>query len=176
MARSVEFSLRLMSLVCLLLLFAPPSAARAQVVAFGASNVQGHGVMRSEAYPAQLEALLRAKGLKARVKNAGVFGDTSAAMLARLNSAIPRGAKVVILDTSGEFYNDARHGISPQQGQANLAEITSRLEARGIVVIPESTQDIPMSERQADGLHLTPEGHQAVAARLVDPVMRALGQ
>jgi acyl-CoA thioesterase-1 len=159
-----------------LFLLAAPNAARAQVVAFGASNVEGHGVPRAQAYPAQLEAMLRAKGLKARVKNAGVYGDTSAAMLARLDQAIPRGSKVVILDTSGELLNNYVHGISESQGQADIATMTSRLQARGVVVIPESTQDIPMSERQPDGKHLTPEGHRVVATRLVDPVVRALGQ
>ena len=33
-----------------------------------------------------------------------------------------------------------------------------------------------MSQRQPDGKHLTPEGYRVVAARLLDPVMRALGQ
>jgi acyl-CoA thioesterase-1 len=176
MARSAEILRRFLGVAGLSLLLALPGAAWAQVVAFGASNVQGHGVTRSEAYPAQLEMMLRGKGVKARVKNAGVYGDTSAGMLARLNSAIPVGTKVVILDTSGELINNALNGISEQQGQADIALMTSRLQARGVVVIPESTSDLPMSMRQADGKHLTPEGHRAVAARLLDEVTHALGQ
>ncbi len=159
-----------------LLLATTPGAAFAQVVAFGASVVSGYGVPRSAAYPEQLEAMLRAKGLKVTVKNAGVFGDTSARMLARLNAAIPPKTKVVILDTSGELLNNRVHGIPDQQGQSDIALMTSRLEARGIVVIPESTADLPMSVRQNDGMHLTEEGHREVAARLVDAVIRALGQ
>jgi acyl-CoA thioesterase I len=159
-----------------LLAFALPGAARAQVVAFGASNVEGHGVARSQAYPAQLEALLRAKGVKAHVRNAGVYGNTSADMLARMNRAVPPGTKVVILDTSGELLNNYVHGISQAQGQADIATMTTQLQARGITVIPESTQDIPTSMRQADGKHLTPEGYRMVAERLLDPVTRALGQ
>ena len=167
---------RLMVVAGLLFLTMAPEAVRAQVVAFGASNVEGRGVPRSQAYAAQLEAMLRAKGLKVHVKNAGVSGDTSADMLARLDRAVPRGSKVVILDTSGELLNNYAHGISESQGQADIATMTSRLEARGAVVIPESTQDISMDLRQPDRKHLTPEGHRVVAARLVDPVMRALGQ
>jgi acyl-CoA thioesterase-1 len=159
-----------------LLLLTAPNVAYAQVVAFGASNVEGHGVPRAQAYPAQLEAMLRARGLKVRVKNAGVYGDTSAAMLARLDRAIPSGSRVVILDTSGELLNNCAHGISEGQGQADIATMTSRLQARGAIVIPESTQDIPMDLRQPDGKHLTPEGHRVVAARLVDPVAQALGR
>jgi acyl-CoA thioesterase-1 len=37
-------------------------AHAATVVALGASNTFGKGVSRSQAYPAQLEALLRARG------------------------------------------------------------------------------------------------------------------
>jgi acyl-CoA thioesterase-1 len=170
------WSQRLMLVASLLFLMTAPSAVRAQVVAFGASNVEGHGLPRSQAYAAQLEGMLRAKGLKVHVKNAGVYGDTSAAMLARMDRAIPRDTKVVILDTSGELLNNYMHGISESQGQADIATMTSRLEGRGIVVIPESTQDIAMDLRQPDGKHLTPEGHRVVAARLVDPVARALGQ
>ena len=51
--------------------FAAATAQAATVVALGASNTFGKGVSRSQAYPAQLEALLRGKGLHARVINAG---------------------------------------------------------------------------------------------------------
>jgi acyl-CoA thioesterase I len=176
MGRFSEILPRILGVIGLALLLGLPGVARGQVVAFGASNVQGHGVQRSEAYPAQLERMLREKGLKARVKNAGIYGDTSAGMLARLNASIPPGTKVVILDTSGELINNALSGISEQQGQADIALMTSRLQTRGIIVIPESTSDLPMSVRQADGKHLTPEGHRLVATRLLDQVMRALGQ
>ncbi|MBV9150897.1 MAG: esterase, partial [Alphaproteobacteria bacterium] len=53
------------------------AAARAQVVALGASNTVGMGVRPQEAYPAQLEAMLRAKGYNGRVVNAGISGDTT---------------------------------------------------------------------------------------------------
>jgi acyl-CoA thioesterase I len=44
--------------------------AHAQVVALGASNTAGKGVAPQQAYPAQLEALLRSKGYDGRVVNA----------------------------------------------------------------------------------------------------------
>jgi acyl-CoA thioesterase-1 len=61
------------------------AAQAATVVALGASNTFGKGVSRGQAYPAQLEALLRARGLNARVVNAGINGDTTGGMLARLD-------------------------------------------------------------------------------------------
>jgi lysophospholipase L1-like esterase len=85
-------------------------------VALGASNTEGKGrggtnmgVPREQAYPAQLERLLRTRGINARVMNAGVAGDTTAGMLARLGSAVPNGTSVLILQPGG---NDARHGAS----------------------------------------------------------------
>jgi acyl-CoA thioesterase I len=63
------------------------AAAQAQVVALGASNTAGKGVAPQESYPAQLEAMLRAKGYSGHVVNAGLNGDTTAGMLARLDSA-----------------------------------------------------------------------------------------
>ena len=42
--------------------FGVVSADAATIVALGASNTYGKGVARSQAYPAQLEAILRGKG------------------------------------------------------------------------------------------------------------------
>ena len=50
------------------------SADAATIVALGASNTYGKGVARNQAYPAQLEAILRAKGSDVRVVNAGING------------------------------------------------------------------------------------------------------
>jgi lysophospholipase L1-like esterase len=66
--------------VCVLaVFFASPSSA--QIVALGASNVQGYGVSASDSFPAQLEAMLRAKRKPYSVANAGISGDTSVVTL-----------------------------------------------------------------------------------------------
>src|SRR5690349_12422970 len=57
----------------------PVSGPERQILAFGDSLFAGYGVERGESYPARLEAALRAKGVDARVTNAGVSGDTTAA-------------------------------------------------------------------------------------------------
>ena len=57
-------------------------AERVTIVALGASNTVGRS---GTSYPAELEALLKAKGYDVRVINAGVNGDTTAGMAARLN-------------------------------------------------------------------------------------------
>src|SRR5258708_181737 len=99
--------------------------AQAQIVAIGASNVAGRGVGSSAAWPAQLEAMLAAKGRNVHVINAGINGDTNAGMLARLDSAVPEGTKIVLLDKRGGGSNGRRLGKGDQN--AELAAIEARL-------------------------------------------------
>src|SRR5882757_6196907 len=82
--------------------------AQAQIVAIGASNVAGKGVSSSDARPAQLEGMLAAKGRTVHVTNAGINGDTNSGMLARLDSAVPAGTKIVLLDKYGGGWNGRR--------------------------------------------------------------------
>ena len=144
--------------------------ASAQVVALGASNTEGYGVGSGSAYPAQLEAMLRAKGRPMRVSNAGVYGDTTGGKLSRLSSDVPAGTRVVILQFGG---NDMRKGISPQQRQANIAQIQSQLRARGIRTVQADSAVLAALRsglKQPDGVHLTEEGHRRVAASLLSSV------
>ena len=143
------------------------AAQAATVVALGASNTFGNGVSRSDAYPTQLEGLLRAKGLNARVINAGINGDTTGGMLARLDRVVPKGTSVVILQPGG---NDRRK-LAPDQ----TSEIQARLAAMGVkdVLLPNGMlHGLP---HQPDGQHLTPEGYHMLAEELVGQVAGALG-
>ncbi len=147
----------------LMMLLAVP--AQAQIVAIGASNTAGKGVGASEAFPAQLEAMLRAKGRTIRVTNAGISGDTTGGMLARLSGDVPAGTKIVILQFGG---NDARRGLTGREG--NIAQIKGQLSARGIRYIEADGfvgAALQSGLRQPDGQHLTVEGHHQVAAALL---------
>jgi acyl-CoA thioesterase-1 len=157
------------------------NAAPLNIVALGASNTSGRGqgsrpggVSRDQAYPAQLEAMLRAKGIDAHVRNAGIPGDTTGGMLRRMNSAVPNGTQVVILQTGG---NDARQGAGGEVG-ANTAQITSKLRARGIKVIllDNLSAYAPSSTRDPDGQHYNAQGHAAIAAGLLPQVAAAAGK
>src|SRR4029450_8425985 len=53
------------------------------IVALGDSLTSGLGLPQDQAFPAQLEAALKARGLAARGVNAGVSGDTRSAGPAR---------------------------------------------------------------------------------------------
>jgi acyl-CoA thioesterase-1 len=143
-------------------------AAAATVVALGASNTYGKGVARNQAFPAQLEAILRARGLNVRVINAGINGDTTEGMLRRMDSAVPNGTSAVILQPGG---NDGRKG-SPDR----TAEIQGRLSARGIHVIMLPNNVFRGLPHQPDGQHLTPEGYYMVAESLASQVAGAVGR
>lgn len=148
------------------ILFQVGAAHAAIVVALGASNTAGKGVSQNEAFPAQLEGMLRARGLDVNVINAGISGDTTGGMLARLDSAVPQGTRVVILQPGG---NDMR------KGQPNMTgEIQRRLRAMGVKVVMCPNSMLGGKPRQVDGMHLTPQGYHMLAQQLAGPVASAL--
>jgi acyl-CoA thioesterase-1 len=156
--------------------FSTVSHAQTQIVAFGASNVAGKGVWPSQAWPAQLEDMLKAKGYNVRVKNAGKSGDTTSGMLHRLDSAIPPGTKIVILDMGGGYFNNRNTtAASQQRGSADMNAIEAQLKSRGIITIREIAATMPLTLKQTDKIHLTPEGHKILATRLLPRVISALG-
>jgi acyl-CoA thioesterase-1 len=165
-------ALRLGTFGCLALLaalnFSVASAHAATVVALGASNTYGKGVARNQAYPAQLGAILRAKGLNVHVVNAGINGDTTEGMLRRLDSVVPNGTSVVILQPGG---NDGR-----KHSADRTADIQSRLSGRGIPVILMANNMLKGLPHQPDGQHLTPEGYHMVAEQLASQVAAAIGR
>jgi len=148
--------------------FTQVQAASGTIVALGASNTYGKGVARNQAYPAQLEAILRAKGANVRVVNAGINGDTTEGMLQRLDRAVPNGTSAVILQPGG---NDRRKG-SPDR----TSEIQSRLKARGIPVIMIANGTFRGLPHQPDGQHLTPEGYHMLAEHVASQVAGVIGR
>ena len=162
MRRSLFASLTVVALVLSMVAV----AHAATVVALGASNTFGKGVARGQAYPAQPEALLRTRGLGVHVVNAGVNGDTTAGMLARLDRVVPKGTSVVILQPGG---NDRR-----KLSADNTPAIQSRLSAMGIKVVMLPNGMFRGLPRQPDGQHLTPEGYHMLAEQLVGQVAQAL--
>ncbi len=102
------------------------------MVALGDSITAGLGVAADEAFPARLEARLRAEGYAYRVVNAGVSGDTTAGGLRRVDWALRSSPEVVIVALGA---NDGLRGQSPQAIRANLEEIVARFQAAGARVL-----------------------------------------
>jgi acyl-CoA thioesterase-1 len=168
------------------------------IVALGASNTVGHGVSPSDAWPAQLEALLRAKGYDVQVANAGIGGDTSSGMLARLPTAVPIGTRIVILQAGGndeKIWGHAGMTSIPEQTIANVSTILDRLRTQQVKVLvcPFSALDHDGQEHLAkdhgavfvehcsdtknmsDGIHMNATGHRNAAGKLLPYVESILG-
>jgi acyl-CoA thioesterase-1 len=156
------------ALALLVLLFSSPlEAAALNIVAIGASNTSGFGVGAEAAYPAQLQVLLRKKGIQAKVTNAGVNGDTTSGMLRRLDNSVPKGTNLVILQPGG---NDLRFGFSREQRAANVATMVKRLRARDIRVIVYDPETIPADFYQWDHIHFNAAAHAKIAAKLANEI------
>ncbi|HSV22252.1 MAG TPA: arylesterase [Xanthobacteraceae bacterium] len=110
-----------------------PAAERAiNIVAFGDSLTAGYGLPANEAFPAQLQRALDAKGLAVKVVNAGVSGDTAAGGLSRLDWSVPDGTDAVILELGA---NDALRGFDPEITRKALDTMLRRLKERKISVL-----------------------------------------
>lgn len=114
---------------------APALAQQKLVVAFGDSLSAGYRLGPTEGFAPRLEAALRRSGVPARVHNAGVSGDTSAAGRARLGwvlQSLRQKPDLVILELGA---NDMLRGLPPAQTRANLDAILVELKRRGIPVL-----------------------------------------
>jgi lysophospholipase L1-like esterase len=153
--------------------------AEVHIVALGDSGIRGMGVPESQAYPAQLEAALRARGHQVTVTNQGVNGDTTTGVLARLDSAVPPGTSIVILKIG---INDlVNHHVSPDAIAANKRTIVERLHAKGAeVYLLENMQrgiidraDLHVESSRAPNRtmwHLTPAGYAIVVRRTLPAI------
>ncbi|MEM6857804.1 MAG: arylesterase, partial [Pseudomonadota bacterium] len=115
----------------------PIMGEEVRILAFGDSLFAGYGLedKDGDSYPAKLEAALRAKGVNARISNAGVSGDTSAAGLQRLGfvlEAQDQAPDLFILELGG---NDLLRGLSPAETRENFAAMLDELTQREIPVL-----------------------------------------
>ena len=110
----------------------PVEARTFRLVALGDSLSAGYQLGAKDAFPAVLEAALRARGHDVRIENAGVSGDTATGGFERLDWSVPDGTDGVILELGA---NDALRGIDPAITEKALDGIVSRLKARKIGVL-----------------------------------------
>ena len=132
MRLTLRSTIILLSLASSLALNARAAARPITIVAFGDSATSGWLVPKKDAYPAQLQALLRKKGYDVTVENAGIAGDTTAGALRRFDAAIAPGTDIALVEFGT---NDLRQHVPAQRMRANLAEIVRSLRKRGIEVL-----------------------------------------
>jgi acyl-CoA thioesterase-1 len=105
---------------------------RPRIVAFGDSLTAGLGVAAEEAYPARLQRRLDEQGLRYRVINAGVSGDTTAGGVRRVDWVLKSRPDLVILELGG---NDGLRGLNLDETKANLERIIKRCQDASVTVI-----------------------------------------
>lgn len=114
----------------------PVMGPERRILAVGDSLFAGYGLASpTEAYPARLEAALRARGINARIANAGVSGDTSGAGAERFAFVLKSQARqpdLVIIEFGG---NDLLRALPPEQTRANLDRMLAEAKARGVPVL-----------------------------------------
>jgi acyl-CoA thioesterase I len=100
----------------------------AVVLAFGDSLTFGTGATEQESYPAQLEALIGR-----RVVRAGVPGEVTAQALARLPDALDEHApKLLLLCIGG---NDFLRRLGNPQAERNVRDMVQLAKGRGVAVL-----------------------------------------
>jgi len=114
----------------------PVMGQERRVLAVGDSLFAGYGLATpADAYPARLEKALRARGINARITNAGVSGDTTAAGATRFAFVLKSQAQkpdLVILEFGG---NDILRALPPEQTRANLAKMLAQAKAAKVPVL-----------------------------------------
>lgn len=131
-----------MGLLLFVLLGAQASPAGAaddtapRLLLLGDSLFAGYGLSRTEAFPAQLQAALKAASVPAAIIEASVSGDTTAGGLARLPWVLGGGPAeqpdAALVELGG---NDALRGVAPETTSANLDAILTTLRERGVAVL-----------------------------------------
>lgn len=114
---------------------APVPADAPLVIAFGDSLYAGYQLGPNEGLAPQLQNALVAAGRPARVQNAGVSGDTTAAGRARLTFVLDNAASKPALVVLGLGGNDMLRGIDAAQTRANMTAMMDELKKRDIPVV-----------------------------------------
>lgn len=107
---------------------APPPAAAAlpTVVFLGTSLTAGLGLDPAQAYPALVQQKIDSAGLRYRIVNAGVSGETSAGALRRIDWILRDHPAVLVIETGA---NDGLRAQDPDSTRANIQAIIDRARA-----------------------------------------------
>lgn len=105
---------------------------RPAIVAFGDSLTAGFGAEPGSSYPDFLQKDLDQAGLRWRVINAGVSGDTTTDGVNRLGEVLAYKPRIVIVEFGG---NDGLRGLPIETTRANLEQIVVALQNADAKVI-----------------------------------------
>jgi acyl-CoA thioesterase I len=105
---------------------------KVRIAVFGDSLSAGFHLKASEAFPAQLERSLKARGQAVEVINVSVSGDTTASGLERLRWSLPEKVDAVILELGA---NDALRGLDVKRARSNLDKMITTIKGTGADVL-----------------------------------------
>ena len=100
--------------------------ARETILVVGTSLTAGLGLEPEEAWPALLQQKVDSAGLPFEVVNAGVSGETSSALLRRIDWLLQQPFAWVIVETGA---NDGLRGVPVATMRANLERIIDAIRA-----------------------------------------------
>src|SRR5258705_10807832 len=111
---------------------APPAAdtstvtasSRRAILFIGTSLTAGYGLDADSAYPQQIQRMVDSARLGYDVVNAGVSGETSSALLRRLDWLLRQPFEVVVVETGA---NDGLRGIPIETMRDNIQQIIARI-------------------------------------------------
>ena len=113
----------------------PMMGPKRTILAFGDSLFAGYSLEEDEGYPERLEAVLRGRGVNARVIDAGNSGDTTAAGRQRIGFVLDNleaTPDLAIVELGG---NDLLRGLPQAETRANLDAILAELQSREIPIL-----------------------------------------
>jgi acyl-CoA thioesterase-1 len=109
-----------------------PEDTRPVIAAFGDSLTAGYGAEPGKSYPDYLQKDLDAAGLKWRVVNQGVSGNTTIDGLVRMKQVVRLQPRVTIVEFGG---NDGLRGLPIDTTRNNLEQMIQTLQGAGSQVV-----------------------------------------
>ena len=104
----------------------PAEAILPRIIFAGTSLTAGMGLDPDSAYPLHVQRMIDSARLDYRVVNAGVSGETSSALLGRLDWLLREPFSVFVIETGA---NDGLRGIPVTTMRRNIAQIIDRVRA-----------------------------------------------
>jgi acyl-CoA thioesterase I len=95
------------------------------IICFGNSLTAGYGVAMNEAYPALLQKRIDSLGLKYKVLNAGLSGETTSGGISRVEWVLRQKPDIFILELGA---NDGLRGINVKVTKENLQKIIDKVK------------------------------------------------
>jgi acyl-CoA thioesterase-1 len=109
-----------------------PNDPRPVILAFGDSLTAGHGLPPGESYADFLQQTLDQRGLRYRVVNQGISGDTTDGGAGRLEAALLLKPAIVILELGA---NDGLRGLPIEKTRENLDLMITAFQGAGARVL-----------------------------------------